>query len=135
MNQQIMGTSRNQRRNNNVMVAAQYSGPLPPADQLVRYNDAVPNAAERILVMAEQQSAHRRNLETKALSSDTFRATLGLIFGFVLALITVAGSIYLIMNNQGYFGVGLFGATLAGIVGTFVYGTKNRRRERESKAH
>ncbi|MDR3012784.1 MAG: DUF2335 domain-containing protein [Chitinispirillales bacterium] len=32
-------------------------GPLPPADEFVRYNDGCPDAADRILSMAEQALA------------------------------------------------------------------------------
>lgn len=35
------------------------AGPLPPAEELLKYNDAVPEAAERILKMAETQQHHR----------------------------------------------------------------------------
>lgn len=45
-------------------VEASYVGPLPPPGMLIQYNEAVPGAAERILAMAERQSAHRESMET-----------------------------------------------------------------------
>jgi uncharacterized membrane protein len=41
-----------------------HSGPLPPPEDLAKYNMIVPDAAERILRMAEKQQAHRMELET-----------------------------------------------------------------------
>jgi hypothetical protein len=36
-----------------------FSGPLPPTEMLQEYNRLIPNGAERIMTMAESQSAHR----------------------------------------------------------------------------
>ena len=38
-----------------VSVHSQYVGPIPPANELVRYNDAHPEAAKIILDMAQKQ--------------------------------------------------------------------------------
>jgi hypothetical protein len=46
--------------------ASYFAGPLPPPEVLARYNDVVPNGADRILSMAERQGAHRESLETKS---------------------------------------------------------------------
>ena len=45
------------------IVGQTFSGPLPPPDALKRYSDIIPNGAERIMAMAEEQSKHRRELE------------------------------------------------------------------------
>ena len=58
--------------------------------------EAVPDAAERILVMAEKQAEHRRALESKVVRSNIFNQTLGQIFAFILGLIAIGGAIYLI---------------------------------------
>ncbi|MCL2659595.1 MAG: DUF2335 domain-containing protein [Acidobacteriaceae bacterium] len=44
------------------------SGPLPPPDVLTQYDQVVPNGAERIMAMAEQQSRHRIELEPRLLT-------------------------------------------------------------------
>jgi len=118
------------------MVAAQqYSGPIPPAEQLIKYNDAVPNAAERILSMAEKQSEHRRNLETKALNGNSNRASAGLGFAFVLSAATLASSVYVILQGHDVAGGALFSGTLVSLVGSFVYGSNQQRKERENRQH
>lgn len=48
----------------------QQSGPLPDPQTLYRYNEIVPNAAERILKMAEENADHYRKLEQQALSAQ-----------------------------------------------------------------
>ncbi|SER72640.1 Uncharacterized membrane protein [Vreelandella subterranea] len=42
-----------------------YSGPLPPSSEMQRYEAITPGAADRILVMAEQQQRHRHEQESK----------------------------------------------------------------------
>ena len=121
------------RSGNMQLVSAQYSGPLPPAAQLIQYNQAVPDAAERIIKMAEEQSAHRRKLEFRVISSDGHRAWCGLIFAFIIAMCALASSVYLIMNNHDTAGGVLFTGALASVVGTFIYGSNQRRKERETK--
>jgi uncharacterized membrane protein len=37
---------------------------------LVQYNEAVPDAADRIIAMAERQSAHREQLETAVVNAN-----------------------------------------------------------------
>jgi hypothetical protein len=48
-------------------------GPIPDAEELVRYGDAHPDAPEIILAEFRLQAAHRRNLEHRELSLDGVR--------------------------------------------------------------
>jgi uncharacterized membrane protein len=50
-----------------IKTAASFSGPLPPPSILGKYNDILPNGAERIMKMAENQSTHRIELEKLAI--------------------------------------------------------------------
>ena len=113
------------------MVAS--SGPLPHPDTLRQYNDIIPDGADRILKMAEQQSAHRIAIEASVTKSDGWRANFGLAAGLVFALSTLGVSA--LVTLKGYPEAGIFLGTLdlAAIVGTFVYGTENRRRERREQ--
>jgi uncharacterized membrane protein len=111
-----------------------YSGPLPPPDVLIRYNDAVPGAAERILTMAERQSSHRIDLEKAVVDADIKRANRGLAAGIVVALAFGAGAFVLILSGHDLVGAVIGGGDLVALVGTFVYGTESRRRERQKRA-
>jgi uncharacterized membrane protein len=42
---------------------SRFSGPLPHPEDLAKYEQVLPGAADRIIRMAEQQAAHRQNLE------------------------------------------------------------------------
>jgi uncharacterized membrane protein len=46
------------QRSDTFIASARFSGPLPPPAILAQYNNAVPNAAERILKMAEKEQSH-----------------------------------------------------------------------------
>jgi len=43
-----------------------YSGPIPHPNDLARYEEILPGAAERIMKMAELQAEHRRALEIQS---------------------------------------------------------------------
>jgi uncharacterized membrane protein len=49
--------------------ATTYSGPLPQAEQLQKYEEVLPGAADRIIRMAEEQSAHRQEIERQIVAS------------------------------------------------------------------
>jgi len=110
-----------------------YAGPLPPPEQLVKYNQAVPNAAERILAMAEKQSVHRQQLETIALRAEVRRSFWGLVAAFVLSILALSASTFCIYTGHDIAGASIFGASLASIVIAFLRGTSSRRSERETK--
>lgn len=40
-----------------------FSGPIPPPQTMAGYETALPGSADRILKMAEEQSAHRQEME------------------------------------------------------------------------
>lgn len=124
-----------QKRNNEsnvrgVLVQEHFSGPLPHPNVLVQFDVAIPGSAERILKMAEAQSAHRRELERKVVESDISRSKWGQILGFIIAVLglIVAGAIAIFGNAVAGSIIGV--GTLASLVGVFMYGSKTRSKER-----
>ena len=67
---------------NTGFTAESYSGPLPPPVLLRGYDEIVENGAERIFRMAEQQAAHRQELERMLLGGQDRRASRGQWLGF-----------------------------------------------------
>lgn len=116
------------------IVAASFQGPLPPPDMLEQYNAIVPDAAERILAMAEKNGEHRRTLEAFAVKAEHTRSMGGLIVGGVVALAIVVGAVIVTLDGHPEVGVLMVGIDIAGIVGSLVYGTESRRRERQKRA-
>lgn len=65
---------------------ALYTGPIPSASELEKYNQVLPGLAERIMKMAEIQSAHRQELEKKVIDSNIKGSKKGQIFGFIIGM-------------------------------------------------
>ncbi len=116
-----------------VSATTSFSGPIPPPEILINYNNAVPDGAERILVMAEKQNEHRMELEAKVVFADIVRSYLGVGAGLVVAVLFGVLAYLLIDGGHEAAGISLGTGTLASIVGTFVYGTISRRRERRER--
>lgn len=114
--------------------AAVFSGPLPHPSALEQYNALIPQGAERIMAMAERQSAHRESLEALALRANIARETRGAYFAFVLAVITISGGIFLIHEGKSTSGLVAVIASLGTLLGVFIYSKYEQRRERERKA-
>lgn len=108
-----------------------FSGPLPPPEKLEQYNHIIPNGADRILAMAERQSAHRIDIESEVIASDIQNSKLGLIFGFVITMAGIGVGGLLIYSGQTLVGSLFAGGTLASLVGSFLRVSSQRRRERE----
>jgi uncharacterized membrane protein len=103
-----------------------FSGPLPPPEILEGYKQAYPQAPEIIFDELKQQGAHRRRIESEAISRQEKRADRGqhyalAIVGGVLVVCVVA-----IFHGVAWAGATLFGTTLAGIVGSFIYGSRRQ---------
>jgi uncharacterized membrane protein len=112
-----------------------HTGPLPHPDILARYDQILPGAAERIIRMAEHQQDHRMTMESTVIRSDVNQARWGLICGFVLSVIVISVSGYLIGQGHDIAGGALGGLDLVSLVGVFIYGSRTRRAERLEKAN
>jgi len=114
---------------------SQTSSPIPLPEILADYNTIVaPDAADRILQMAEEQSKHRRSLEKLVIENDVKRSWYGLGAGFVVAMTALLGGVYATVN--GYPGAGgtIATASVVALVSVFVIGTSSRRSERAERA-
>jgi uncharacterized membrane protein len=109
----------------------EFSGPLPPPQLLKGYNDAFPGCAERVVAMAERQSAHRQQLE-KAVVESNCNAR-GQWFAFILALVVIGGGVYLLAEGKSLEGFSAIILAVGSIVGALIYGRTEQRKERENK--
>lgn len=86
-----------------------FSGPIPHPELLRGYDSVVAGSADRILKMAENQQAHRINIEKTIVNSKTNESIRGQTWGGILVLLLIAATVIL----------GLFGHDiLAGTIGT-----------------
>lgn len=113
-----------------------FSGPLPHPKHLAAYKEISPEIPERIMRMAENQSDHRRQLESAIVASNLKLEVRGQVFGFVIAMSAVIGGIYLMANGQSLEGASTAIAALAGLVGLFFWVRRERKQElKKSKAN
>lgn len=104
-----------------------HSGPLPDPEELIRYNAAVPDAANRIIQMAENQASHRQNIEKSVVDTQNRNSTLGIIIGAILSLIIVISGVYCILHGHDGAGAVLVSVDIVGLCAVFVYGTKVKK--------
>lgn len=110
-----------------------YSGPLPHPDVLTKYNDAVSDGAERILKMAEAQSAHRIKQEHRVIGSNIRAQTLGVVFAFILGMTAVIGGVYMVMSGKDITGIVSILTGVIGLAGSFLIGKSKQNAERAAK--
>lgn len=111
-----------------------YRGQLPDPASLERFDQIIPNGAERIFDRFEKQSDHRMYLEKKVIESQIKDGQRGQVFGFIIAILFLIGSIYLAMNGFETVASVLGGTTVVGLVTAFIYGKKSQRKELQEKA-
>ena len=86
-----------------------YAGPLPPASEFKKYEEALPGAADRILSMSEKEQEERISARQERFRTDRFRICAATIIS--IGMISLAGvGFYLDYPWQavpiGFFGVG-----------------------------
>ncbi len=100
---------------------------------LAKYNECVPNGAERILALAENQAKHRQGLEGAVVHGNIRSETRGQVFAFILGLLTIGGGFWLIANGKDAYGIAAIITAFATLAGVFIYGRRQQARERERK--
>jgi uncharacterized membrane protein len=108
-----------------------YTGPLPQAEEMERYERITPGLADRIVKMAEKEQGHRHKIERRRNFAQIWITSAGQWFGFLLAawIIGIAG--FLLYHDKKLEG---FVSLLTGIgtlIGPFVY---RRRRPAQQDA-
>jgi len=111
-----------------------FSGPIPPPNLLAKYNDIIPNGADRILAMAERQSAHRESLESKVVNGNLSNQKTGTIFGFILCLVVILGGVYIMAIGRNGWGFAAILSALASLATVFAVSRSQQRKERVEKS-
>lgn len=97
-----------------------YSGPVPPPDMLKEFNKYIPNGAERFMIMAEEQSRHRQEIDKKSISAAISIEKLGMILGFILFIILIGGAFALAYLGK-EIATGIFLApSVVAVIGYFI---------------
>lgn len=101
-------------------------GPLPPPETLRSYDEIVPGAADRIMKMAEQQAAHRQELERQTVTATFQIYTRGQWFGLLIGVFGLAAAVIIAIYGSAWAGTIIGGTTLVGLVSAFLYGQSPR---------
>jgi uncharacterized membrane protein len=99
-----------------------YSGILPHPDLLEKFDKIIPSGADRIMKMAEKQSAHRIALETVFVVWDILASFIGQVCGLIIGLAGIYFGYKTIISGHPVVGTILSGGTLTGLVSVFVLG-------------
>lgn len=111
-----------------------FQGPLPAPDVLIRYNDAVPNGAERILTMAETQANHRQQIERDVVQGNIRAQARAQHYGLIIIMSVLMIGAWLMAEGKDAYGFGAIIGALASLVGVFMWGRYRQERERREKA-
>nr|WP_302142423.1 DUF2335 domain-containing protein [uncultured Schaedlerella sp.] len=111
-------------------IQREYSGPIPPPNIIKGYEQVLPGSADRILKMAEKQSEHRQNMESKMIHAESRDSLLGILFAFILGIGCIIASITMVVvvpQNAGAISGALIGVTgIGSIIVAFIKSTRGR---------
>lgn len=120
---------RNKSISRSTVFAARYykrqSGPVPDPETIRGYEEICPGAADRIIKMAENQAAHRQQLEKDIYNN---RFTLGKRGQNCAVLVTITAfitSAYCAYLGESVVAITIGGAGLASLVAVFITGRKH----------
>lgn len=111
-----------------------FSGPLPPPDMLQRYNEIIPNGADRVMTMAENQSKHRERIEAAVIESNVKSQARGTTYGFIMGMTGLLGGMFLIYSGHGTTGITAFLSSIGALASVFFIGRKHGDRELSQKS-
>ena len=111
-----------------------FAGPIPPPDILAQYNQVIPDGAERIMVMAERQSAHREYLERSVVEANIKSQRQGTNYAFILCLVVIMGGFTLLYRGQNVGGLVAIISSVSALAGSFIYGRYKQGKERNEKS-
>lgn len=122
--------------------AEQFHGPVPHPSILMGYEEISPGFANRIIAMAESETAHRQAMEKKALEAeiqnfsceaqDTKR---GQIFGLIIGLATIFSGTFAVVKGYPWAGTFIGTGGVVGLVSVFIIGRKNGQPTDKTKGH
>jgi len=117
-----------------VAQAQMTSSPVPPAELLMGYNDAIPDGGNRLFGLVERQSHHRQILEDKMTTGQLGLSRRGQTFAFILALAFGSAGFTLAMFGHKEVAITVFATTVLGLAATFIAGQVNQKRNLDQKA-
>ena len=76
------------------VLAQHWSGPLPPPGALEQFNQIIPDGANRIMAMIEQEQLNRITQNNAALTSEIDDTRRGHWIGGAISIFAIAGAVF-----------------------------------------
>ncbi|MEO5916523.1 MAG: DUF2335 domain-containing protein [Luteolibacter sp.] len=111
-----------------------YSGPIPSPEMLGGFNDVMENGADRVMRMAEAQSAHRISIEAKTVASQNRQGECGQIFAMISVLALIAAGVWTTLEGHAGVGATVFGTTIVGVATAFILGKSSMKKDLAKKS-
>lgn len=102
------------------MTRSIFVGPLPPAQELQRYDKVLEGAADRILRMAESEQAHGQQMDREALAADREIASRGQHYALIATGSLGAAGLVLGLTGHDWLGGVCFISALFPVVASFL---------------
>jgi uncharacterized membrane protein len=109
-----------------------FSGPLPPAEMMARYDAIIPNGAD-LMKMAEEQAAHRRLQEDRVIRANIRAQGMGVIFAFIMGMTGLGIGGYLIILDKDISGLTTMISSLGIILAAFLRARRGQERDRRER--
>ena len=108
-----------------------FSGPLPSPEMLKKYNEILPNAAERVFRMAERAQDHYEETEKKLVDLEIKKVPKGQNHAFMIAITGIVGAVICAFLGQVTIGSIIGGATLISVVPHFIPGKRKKKEDND----
>ena len=108
-----------------------FTGPLPPPEVLAGYDGIEKGFAERIIVLAEKQAEHRMACDKKLVYETADSSKRGQWFGFIIAILFLAGALALGFTGHEWLAGVIGGGTLISVVTVFLTNRPKKSEEND----
>lgn len=106
-----------------------YSGPLPMPEDLAKYDQVVPGAAERIIRMAEDEMKHRHDSDNRMAKSIIRTTVISIIFAFLSVVILSFLVFFALYSGYAQVAGVIAVGSIAAVAGVFIFFKKSNNKE------
>lgn len=106
-----------------------YSGPLPMPEDLAKYDQVVPGAAERIIRMAEEEMKHRHENDNRMARSIIRTTVISIVFAFLSVIILSLIVFFALYSGYDKVAGVIAVGSIAAVAGVFIFFKKSKDKE------
>ena len=110
-------------------------GAIPPPSALREIEEIVPGGAERLIRIAEKNSDHRRDMESRVISGNVESQKKGVLYAFTICMTLIVGGLVLLYfrPNVPLAGAAPIVTAIVGLCTVFITGKIQQARERKER--